>query len=147
MLGRIAREVEPFRPGAWVRRRLHEVVSGEPSSATDVLALSIESAVERLAPRAVVAATLTGNTARSITRFRLPAWVLGVSTHEDTCQHLLFSYGVTPVHVQELPEDWRAFARELLASHGLETNGVVIVCAGPSPRHPAASPRMEIVAL
>ena len=147
MLGRIAREVEPFRPGAWVRQRLHEVVSDEPSSATDVLALSIESAVERLAPLAVVAATRTGNTARTITRFRLPAWVLGVSTHEDTCQHLLFSYGVTPVHVQELPDDWRAFAREWLAARGKEASGVVIVCAGPSPKHPEASPRMEIATL
>jgi pyruvate kinase len=147
MLGRIAREVEPFRPGAWVRRRLHETAAGAASSATDVLALSIESAVERLAPKCVIAATLTGNTARNITRFRLPAFVLGVSTNEETCQHLLFSYGVVPVHVTELPEDWRAYARDWVVSQGEEPAGVVIVCAGPSPRRPEASPRMEIVDL
>ena len=77
----------------------------------------------------------------------LPAFVLGVSTYEETCQHLLFSYGVVPAHVTELPEDWRAYARDWVASHGEEPGGVVIVCAGPSPRHPEASPRMEIVDL
>ena len=46
--------------------------------------------------------------------------MLGVSTREDTCQHLLFSYGVVPAHVAELPEDTQDFSyvAECLVKNG-----------------------------
>jgi len=50
------------------------------------------------------------------------------------------------VHMSELPEDWNAFTRDWVRSHGLEGN-IAVLTAGPSPKHPEANNRMEIIDL
>ena len=85
-------------------------------------------------------------TARSVTRFRLPVWIIEVSSQENTCQRLQFSYGVYPVNELEHPEDWKSFIREWLRAHEVEGN-IVVLTEGPSPKHPEANNRMEIIDL
>jgi pyruvate kinase len=63
-----------------------------------------------------------------------------------TCQRLAFSYGVHPVDLAEDSGDWRGFIREWLAARGLSAERVLLV-AGPSPVHPDASHRLELIEL
>jgi len=146
MLTRIAATIEPHRPPY----RLHEILKAygrEASlSLTDLVALSVQTTLERVSPAAVIVPTRSGYTARNIARFRLPVWITAVSSQEQTCQGLQFSYGVYPVHEPEHPEDWKPFARNWLQSHGLEGN-LVVLTEGPSRRHPEANNRMELIDL
>jgi pyruvate kinase len=102
--------------------------------------------MERAAPAAVFVPTVGGTTARRIARFRPVPWVVAVSTSASACQRLVFTWGVWPVEVPERPEDWRSFTRAWLAEHGIEGR-LVLVTEGPSPRHPDANDRIEILDL
>ena len=102
--------------------------------------------MSRATPALVIVPTRSGATARSIARYRLPVWIVGVSSQEATCQRLQFTYGVYPVCAQNHPEDWKAFARDWLRNHGIEGD-LVIVTEGPSSKHPETNNRIEIVDL
>jgi pyruvate kinase len=69
-----------------------------------------------------------------------------VSSQHATCQGLQFSYGIYPVHEPEHPDDWNAFAREWLQSHGVAGN-LVVLTEGPSSKHPDANNRIELIDL
>ena len=146
MLVRIAAATEPHRPGYYVREALKAIKESEKVSLTDLIALSVEATLEHILPAAVFVPTHSGVTARSVARFRLPVWIIGVSAQEKTCQRLQFSYGVYPVYEPEHPEDWRSFIREWLHVHEIEGN-IVVLTEGPSPKHPGANNRMEIIDL
>ena len=146
MLAKIAAATEPQRPGLRAREELKQCGLDCNVKLTDLLALSVETAVETVSPAAVIVPSLTGASARSIARFRLPVWIAAVSSDEGTCQTLQFSYGVHPLHVPETVENWNLFARDWVQSHGLE-GGLVILSAGPSPEDPEANSRMEIIDL
>jgi pyruvate kinase len=94
----------------------------------------------------VIVPTDSGATARSVARFRPPVWIVAVSAREDTCRRLQLSWGVHPVHVAEYPDDWKAFARAWLGETGIG-GSLVVLTAGPSPRHPEANHRMELIEL
>lgn len=51
--------------------------------------------------KAVAVCTLSGMTARMVSRFRAPADILGVTTNEKTYRKLALSWGVTPVVCEE----------------------------------------------
>lgn len=146
MLAKIAGAIESFRPSFRVREELKQCGSDCNVSVKDLIALSVDTAVESTSPAAVVVPSRSGASARSITRFRLPVWVIAISSEEATCRRLQFSYGIYPVHVSEFPDDYNAFARDWLRLHGLEGN-VAVLTAGPSPKHPDANHRMEIIDL
>jgi pyruvate kinase len=146
MLAKIAAATDPKRPGLRAREELKQCGLDCNVRLTDLLALSVETAVETVSPAAVIVPSLTGTSARSITRFRLPIWIAAVSPDEGTCQTLQFSYGVYPLHVPETVENWNLFAKDWVQSHGLEGD-LVILSAGPSPEHPQANNRMEIIDL
>ncbi len=146
MLARIATAIESYRPGTRVREELKKCGNDCNVSLKDLIALSVETAVELTSPAAVIVPSRSGASARSITRFRLPVWITTVSSEEAACQRLQFSYGVYPVHMPELPEDWNAFTRDWVRSNGLEGN-IAVLTAGPSPEHPEANNRMEIIDL
>ena len=146
MLAKIAVATEQHRPGYKVREILKTYDRKRDFSMRDLLTLSVETMVEHVAPACVLVPSLSGETARSITRFRLPVWIVAVSDSEKTCQQLLFSYGVWPFHEPEPPEDWKPYARECLESHDLEGH-LVVLSTGPSPKHPEANHRIEILDL
>ncbi len=146
MLVKIAAATEPSRPSYKVREILREYNRKGNVSVRDLLTMSVETIVEHVSPALVLVPTLSGGTARSITRFRLPVWIAAVTAHEAVCQHLLFSYGIYPVHEPDPPETWNEFARNWLTSHGVEGNFVVL-STGPSPKYPQANNRIEIIDL
>jgi pyruvate kinase len=146
MLAKIAAAIEPHRPGYYVRETLKEIEDSEKISLTDLIALSVEATLEHISPAAVFVPTHSGATARSVTRFRLPVWIIGVSTQEQTCARLQFSYGVYPICELDHPEDWKSFIRKWLNAHEVEGN-IVVLTEGPSQKHPEANNRMEIIDL
>jgi pyruvate kinase len=145
MLARIAADIEGHRPPTASRR----VVAREDRGGAgldDLIGLSVEAAFERASPVAVIVRTTTGATARSIARFRLPAWVLALSADEAVCHGLQFTYGVHPIRYDGKPDDLRTFVRRLLEAHGLRGE-LVVLADGPSPGNPEAQARMGLLEL
>jgi pyruvate kinase len=95
----------------------------------DLISLSIDLTVEVLNPVAVITPTLSGATARRLSRFRVPVWIMAVSPNESTCQNLCFSYGVYPVHEVERPASWERYTRQCLGGCSIE-DGLVILTRG-----------------
>jgi pyruvate kinase len=146
MLAKIACTVEPYQAGSQFREVLDRSVSGPQVRPVDLVAVSVARSVTHVSPALVIVPTLSGASARNITRFRLPVWIAAVSVERTTCQRLQFSYGVEPVERQDEPEDWRGFSREWLSEHDL-AGKLVILTGGPSDKHPSANNRMEILDL
>jgi pyruvate kinase len=146
MLARIASAVEPERHQVSVREMFQGIdIRGKVPPAR-LIDLSVETVLEYVSPAAVFVPTRSGNTARSIGRFRLPVWIIAVSSQETTCQNLQFSYGVYPVHEKEHPENWKTFVKQCMQR--LELAGdIVVLTEGPSSKHPDANYRMEIIDL
>ena len=147
MLAAIAAATEPHRAEV----RLPEVPAFSDletgNHLVDLVSRSVQHTVAHLALAAVVVPTVTGNTARTISRFKLPVWIVAVSPEEATCQGLQFSYGVSPVHrKQEHSCDWNVFARQWVQSEGL-ADGLLVLTEGPSPNNLKANHRMEIIDL
>jgi pyruvate kinase len=146
MLARIAAAIEPYRSASHVRETLRGIGQKGQISLTDLIALSVETTLERIAPAAVFVPTHSGATARSIARFRLPVWITAVSSQESTCQRLQFSHGVYPQCEPDHPDDWNAYVRKWMQDHEVRGN-LVVLTEGPSTKHPQANNRMEIIDL
>ncbi len=146
MLAKIAAAIEPHRPLTDLTKELAAPVSEEKLNLTDLIALNVETTLKRISPAAVFVPTRSGATARSIARFRLPVWIVGVSTDEATCRQLQFSYGVYPECVPEHPDNWKEFIAAWLYEHH-EEGHLVVVTEGPSRKHPDANNRIEIIDL
>jgi pyruvate kinase len=146
MLVKIAAAVEPERHQITVREMFHGIDLKNKVPPARLIDLSVESVLEYASPAAVFVPTRSGTTARSIGRFRLPVWVIAVSSQEATCQNLQFSYGVYPVHQKEHPENWKTYIKEWLKSNDI-TGDIVVMTEGPSSKRPDANYRMEIIDL
>jgi pyruvate kinase len=146
MLARIAAAVEPHRPPYPIDKALQTCREEEQIKLQDLIALCVETTLQRITPPTVIVPTRSGATARSITRFRLPVWITAISSQEKTCQDLMFSYGVYPVCEPVHPEDWRKWTRNWLKSQNIEGN-LVVLTEGPSEKRPDRNNRMEIIDL
>ncbi|MFC1580188.1 pyruvate kinase [Thermodesulfobacteriota bacterium] len=146
MLSKIAAAIEPHRPSHYAREALTAFDNEDNVRPADLIALSVERTLEHISPAAVIVPTNSGASARGITRFRLPVWIVGVSSKDSTCQGLQFSYGTCPVHEPDHPDNWNAFAKEWLQEQGIGGD-IVVLTEGPSTKHPEANNRMEIIDL
>lgn len=146
MLARIAAAVEPQRHQIPVREMFRGIDMKDKVPHARLIDMSVEAVLEYASPAAVFVPTRSGNTARSIGRFRLPVWIIAVSSQEATCQNLQFSYGVYPVHEEEHPDNWKPYLKEWLQRHDI-AGDLVVLTEGPSTKHPDANYRMEIIDL
>ena len=146
MLAKIAAAVEPHRSRYHLREALEKGEQHGRMNITDLIALNVATTVLNTSPAAVIVPTRSGATARRISRCRLPVWITAVSSEEPICQRLQFSCGVNPVHVADYPDNWKAFARDLLKSNGLSGN-LVVLTEGPSAKHPETNNRIELMDL
>ncbi len=119
VMANIARATEPYCSGHKVADILMARQKGDKPDPDSLVSGSIYVTSESYDTVAVVAPTMSGRTARMISRFRLPAWIIAVSPQESTCQALQFSYGVYPVYQQFRPTSWEKFTRKWLADHNL----------------------------
>jgi pyruvate kinase len=146
MLAKIAEAIEPHRSSHGVGDTLKDLSRGNQTPLADLIAFSVEAALNHLSPSAIFVPTHSGYTARSIARFKLPVWIAAVSSREETCQGLQFSYGVYPIHEPDHPEDWKGFTLQWLQTHGVDGT-LVVLTEGPSAKHPETNNRMEIIDL
>lgn len=147
MLVKIAAATEPHRRKRHFESLLKPLDHEYIPNAVDLIAASIENILGTIdSSAAILVPTASGSTARNLTRFRLPKWILAVSASEKTCRELMFSYGVYPLFEQEHPHDWSGHARRYAKTYGLEGQ-CIIQTEGPSPSHPGTNHKMEIIAL
>jgi pyruvate kinase len=147
MLARIATTVEPTRR----RVSVHDMFAGVDLAGKvlplHLISLGVEASLEYLKPAAVfVRADDEGRSARRLASFRLPVWIAAVSSDARTCQKLLFSYGVVPVHEPEPLRFWNGFARDWVRRHDL-TGDFAILTQQPNAKEPDSNHRMEIIDL
>jgi pyruvate kinase len=144
MLGKIAAYTEAHRPTT--RLIDSNLISDrkKPDTAAEAVALMVEHALNTLQCAAVFVPTLTGNTARMITRFNPPVWVVAMSNDENICKGLAFSYGVKPELIAAEPSSWSGFARQWLRGHHLP-GPVAMIVTGPAPNHPDDEYRLEFI--
>jgi len=146
MLARIAAAIEPYRTMISARELFRGVDLRGKVPPARLIDLGVETVLQYSDPAAVFVPTHSGNTARSIARFRLPIWIVAVSSQETTCQHLQFSSGVYPVFQAEHPEKWNTYVSDWLKTNGIEGK-LAIVTEGPSGKHPDMNNRLDVVDL
>jgi pyruvate kinase len=144
MLAKIAAYTEPHRQECSSHRRESDFYRPGAFHLMDTISHNVQHTVEHLNPVAIMAHTVTGHTARMISRFRLPLWITAVSNDETVCQQLQFSYGVHSIHVPRAPQSWKAFIRAVLRENNLPV-GLALLVEGPSLENPSASHRFEII--
>ncbi len=146
MLVRIAVATEPHNKRKYYRRE-HDRHSGEGINEVDFITSAIANLVTQGdGVAAVLTPTDSGLTARRLSRFRLPVWILGVSQSEKTCRELIFSHGVFPVHEPVHPPEWTDRARDYALKYNLQGE-CIIQTEGPSPEKPHRNHKMEIITL
>ncbi|MCL1980307.1 MAG: pyruvate kinase [Proteobacteria bacterium] len=126
-------------------RRIHEqaIYTGE----VDYIAASVNNIVNQAGTvAAILAPSDSGLTARRLSRYRLPTWVLAVSSNKKTCRELLFSYGVFPVYELNHPADWTDYARDYALKYHL-AGSCIIQTEGPSPEDPNRNHKIELIDL
>jgi pyruvate kinase len=146
MLASIATTVEPHKRSLTVKELYEGMDLKGRLKPAHLIAVAVEASVAYASPAAVFTPTRSGATARNLSLFRLPVWIAAVSSREQTCQNLAFSYGVFPLFERDHPEDWDSFVRRWVEMYGVPGN-MVILTEGPSSRHPEAHNRMEIIPL
>ena len=146
MLAKIAAFTEAHRPRMSLAARREFLLQDGEFSGGDRMALLVEQALDTVPCDTALVPTRGGTTARVISRCKPPVWIIAPSSDATACQGLAFSYGVHPVDVAEESADWREFISQWLQEHGMTAQRVILV-AGPSPRNPAASHRIEMMQL
>jgi pyruvate kinase len=146
MLAKIAASVEARRPAIAVKDLYKGIDLTGRIRPEHLIAIGVEACLQYESPAAVFVPTHSGTTARSMARFRFPAWTVAVSSKDTTCQQLQFSSGVYPVHEPDHPEQWTDYIRQWVHDRGMEGK-VAVLTEGPSTKHPEANHRMEIIGL
>jgi pyruvate kinase len=144
MLAKIAAYTEAHRPPTRIEDLRTRLRQHQPGSLSEAIAGVVEHALGTVPCAAVFVLTHSGTTARMISRFNLPVWIVALSRDPAVSQSLVFSYGVHPVALADDPDDWRDFARQWLREHEIPGEGAMLV-AGPSLHHPEANHRLEFM--
>ena len=146
MLAKIAATVEPTRRRVSARELFQDVDLRGRIRPEHLVALSVEACLDYASPAAVFAPTRSGASARRVALLRLPVWIVAVSPVEQTCRNLEFSYGVLAVHDDDDPNAWNDYVKTWVRQHALPGT-FVLLSGGPSPAHPEANHRVELIEL
>ena len=153
VMARIAQQTEATMPKFSIADLLKLQKRAGTISKGDLSSLIVFLSAEMLDPLLVLSPALSGNTARRMTRFRLPQWIVSPSPLDRTCQELQFSYGIYPIFVPDadtlnVPELRREFACQLLNEHlAGEESGTVLLVERASTLGTADTKRIDIVSL
>ena len=145
MLAKIAAFTETHRPSttASVRRELAQLPPA-PLTDADRMTSVMERALETVPCDLVLVPTRSGATARLVSRLKPPGGSLR-QPGPRRLPGLAFSYGVHAVENANEDSDWRDFIGAGCAQTMSRPRALLI--AGPSPRNPRASHRIELIRL
>ena len=146
MLADIATATEPHRSKHTWNDTFDAKGTNHDLPAVDLIALSVQTTLQRSHPIAVIVPTRSGATARNVARFRLPIWITAFCSLESTCKTLQFSYGVEPVLIAQEFDDWSNYAKDWLHAQNIN-KGIALLTQGPSEQNPNNNYRMEIITL
>ncbi|MBE2221601.1 MAG: pyruvate kinase [Anaerolineae bacterium] len=152
-MSRIAQQTEAAMPKFVIADLLKMKKQDGTIAQADLLSLIVFATAEMLMPVIVFAPSRSGATARRLTRFRLPQWIVTPSQYDSTCQELQFSYGIFPVHVADqgiLAEPYlrRQFAGQWLREYAIEReSGAVILVEGAGTLKAEDTKRIDIITL
>ncbi|UCE00846.1 MAG: pyruvate kinase [Chloroflexota bacterium] len=123
----------------------------EEISTQDLVSLAVYFTIETIQPALVIILAKSGATARRVSRFGLPQWIIAPSHAEVTCQQLQFSRGIFPVLVLEegaldSPEARRNYACDMLAQLGVD-RGLVVLLEGSGTLKAEDTKRIDIINL
>ncbi len=129
MMGRIAVSAERFRRES---QRAHGPYWGDRRQAastdtSDVIARTAIEAAWRVRPRLILTPSMTGATARRISRFKPEQWIISFSPSEGAVEFLGFSYGVCPFRFEAKGEDWLTRMTGMLKEAALLSAGDQVV--------------------
>ena len=144
-LARIAAATEPHRQRFELLERLRSMPSTQELDRYDLVALAAETILTVASPAVVAVSTSTGRMARSIARFRLQVWIAAATENAATARELLLSYGVQPTLVERPVEDWNAYTREWMATHGVSGGDIALLLRGPLSDQPALNHALEVI--
>ncbi len=151
MMTRIARPAEQYLDGQ--TRSLLPLLEKriQTLSQDDRFSLNIKLIAKTMEPSLILAPSLSGATARRVSRFRMNQWIIAGSHLEQTCQRLQFSWGVFPRLVAQ-EQDWddpavrQSSARQWCEDFGV-TGGLVILIEGAGTLKAHDTRRIDIVDL
>lgn len=116
---RIARSTEAWRSNTkegltLMKKALNRMNPG----VEDMISMQVNDALQVLPVRYVVTPTVSGKTARNVSRFRPDRWILAFSRNPQTCEQLALQYAVHPTYVRELKGDWETMVIDHLRKSG-----------------------------
>jgi len=140
MLAKIARATENSRRESnridWVEQA--------PTTAAEATGLVVQHALRTVPCGAVFVPSISGNTSRMISRFKPGVLIVAIGENSAVTHGLQFSFGVEPILVHSLPDDWREFANIWLREQELDARIALLVAAA-SPKQPTANHRIEFM--
>ncbi|OVE75813.1 pyruvate kinase [bacterium F11] len=145
-LAKIAAATEPHSTQHNFLETLKKSPPKEPLLMRDLLSLSVETILDWSDTAAVFVPTKSGATARGITRFRLPVWVVAPTPNENVNRQLSFSYGVAPELVASSTENWVDYTRKWIKSRHLSQHQAILV-QGPSSSNQNRNHTIELIKL
>ncbi len=146
MLSRIAQETEHHIDSKMLARKIFKQDSANFGEFVELMAASLRLIAERMKEYVIFCPTDTGNTARALSRYRFDTWILGISSSKDTCDQLMFSFGVLPVFVEDKPISWQKQITEIALRYNIKAKYALLI-EGPSKAHPMLDHRIEILKL
>jgi pyruvate kinase len=145
MLARIAAATEPHLLPIDPKQLFEGIDLRDKVPVARLSDLAIDTILQYSSRAVVFVRTYTGTTARSIARLRPAAWIIAVSSREEACRQMQFSFGVHAVHQPETPRDWISYSRDWLQAHDVEAD--VLLLAEGSDTGTSNCYRMEIADL
>jgi pyruvate kinase len=143
---RIARATEPHMTYGLVADDLERAREQHQLAVCDLVALSVYRSAQEVEPSAIMCPTLSGRTARCLSRFRFPIWVIAVSPNRSTCRRLQLSWGVVALHESQRPDSWEKYCRRELASFGI-SDGLALLTQGTGTAHGGGTNQIGFVQL
>jgi pyruvate kinase len=144
VMARIAKETENNSKIVGVANLLEVQQANNEITTDDLISFNIFQSAKTLNPSIVFVPSASGATARRVTRFRLPQWIIGICLDEKTCQRLQFMYGIHPIHITTNPISWPHFAQSWLAEHQID-GALVLVIEGGGTVKAGDTTRLDII--
>lgn len=117
---------------------INRAILSSPHTIESAIGLSVSDSAADLGASVIVAATMSGHTARLISKYRPTCPIIAVTPSYDTARSLALNWGVTPVVVDEVTssEDLVKIAEKVAVDiAGLKKGEIAIITAGVAKQH------------
>ena len=143
-LAKVAQYTEEHATFIPARERVAEHMSEIATSVTEIVALSVLSAVEKLKPDYIVTPTESGSTPRSIAKFRMKPWIVALTREEEVARRLAFTSGVLPLVIKPASNTWENTTKEVMSEIDPSAD-LVLLTQGSQGRLSGDTNRIDII--